>query len=245
MFGSPWSFGRFSDPFHKTMARRGSFDEDDFGYGGYSRSVPCPRYQSMRTSNWEVSPGRGFVLRSELPGVQPEHRRVWLSEDGSAVHLRALRPIPRYGRACLPHGAQISANGRYEVLEKTILLPHNSDATGATLRETSDGLHIFVPHRTVRVIQDSQPPVQNLERSRKSNPAHLKTSKTARAPSQHTDEHPANVAAQTKAQLPQAFDMPAPALPEGIEVVDVDLPEPEKEPNASEGYWDRSEFHHY
>lgn len=213
---------------------------------------PCPQYRPLSLSEWAQTPAGHLQLRASLPGVASSHRRVWLGEDGSVLHLRALRPLPARGASCLPRGTQLSADGRFEVFETTVRVPPQGDASRATLREATSGLLITVPLRAVQ-----RPGYVGMPASSLPAAVHVASGKPARA----TYSAPARAAVapgtagSTSAEGARA---PAPtpvttsltpeelALAQGVEIVEEEYPWPEKRSDAAEGWWDnRGEFQYY
>lgn len=228
--------GRYGSPF------------DDMDLGGYFDTPPCPAYQPMVAYGWDLVPNKGFVARAVLPGVLPEGRRAWLSEDGSKVHLRAARRLPARGRRCLPNSARISADGRHELFDVALAVPRSGDISGTSLRELPDGLELIIPRRapiqhnvesvpeSVYTPRPTDPRRAPAQTSIKGSSATANTKKPA-TPVKPREE-PLVQNPKTPPKPPAQLLEEAPALPDGVEVIDVNLPEPEKRPDAAEGWWD-------
>lgn len=107
---------------------------------------PCPVYQGMEVSKWEVQSNNYLRTRVTLPGVKIGHHQVTLDDDSNALKIRAVRTLP--GRhACLPRDAQISEDGNSEILETVSQVNAGWDASRATVRQVHGGLEIIVPLR--------------------------------------------------------------------------------------------------
>jgi len=188
---------------------------------------PCPPYEPMTVqSSWREAVGGSFTLGATLPGVDPSNRRVWLSADGSALHIGAVRALPVRGRECLPREARVSTDGRREIFEAAVLVPKTCDTAGLVVRHARRGLEIIMPKKVYK------PPPTRVGTSAEG----VKTVASTRL--------------MRLAVAPMAVHQPQPVvLPypsEGVEVVDDDFPEPEKLPDAADGWWDkRGEFHLY
>jgi len=248
------------------------------GYGGYpkpwvepvghpahmrqQRSLrqlpPCPQYRPLSLSEWSRTIAGHVQLRASLPGVASSHRWVWLSEDKSALHLRALRPLPARGASCLPQGAQLSADGRFEIFETTVPVPTRGDTSRATLREVANGLQITLPLRAAASPGYASMPAL-------SSPQSVYTASGKQAQARQTSSAPTPAAVTTSvggdrsartvamgAGAPAstlAAASPTPeelALAQDVEIVEKDYPWPEKRADAAEGWWDnRGEFQYY
>jgi len=140
--GSYRGFDDFGDSFGRHGFRAPSRHQD------YYRPA-CPQYNALQLSEWQPTSG-GYKLEAVLPGVRSAERRTQLSTDGKHVEIRGIRPVPTRGRMlapeCLPRSAQLSENGRYEILEASIALPRDADVAGATVRPSGhDGIQVTVP----------------------------------------------------------------------------------------------------
>eukprot|EP00435_Cladocopium_sp_Y103_P032564 s2287_g8.t1 len=212
---------------------------------------PCPKYRPMELGEWQevVTPSGGaYQMHAELPWVRPSDRRAQISPDGLSIDILGLRQVPARGRMrapeCLPRGARLSRDGRFEILEASVQVPPG-DVSLATVRQTRQGLDITVP--ALR-----QPSLR---------PDTLKTPKTGdedqkdQRVDQGVDQNVHGVG-QRQDQSDAAMPRPKPesratsevSLPpsDGIEIVEEEYEYPEKDADASEGWIDvRGEFQSY
>lgn len=231
---------RYFDPW-------GSRFEDNFGFLNQGLQ-PCPEYQPMRVFDWEKLPTGDFLLRSALPGVRSNARHVWLDRSGSALHIKAARPVPLSGRRCLPSSARVSSDGRFEVYETSVPLPLDANAAGGTIKQTSYGIDVLLPRLpTARssVPKSSPSPKRSIiAQETHANPteAKIKNDRENRHQGQlHAPREPSQIHA-IPAPMPQAL----PEIPEGVEVIDIEPEESLKNPDATEGWYDnRGEFQLY
>jgi hypothetical protein len=204
------------------------------------RPRPCPQYEPLQTSEWRDISGLKLGLRVSLPNVEYENMDVRLGKDGTTMHVRGVRGLPVYGRRCLPRGAHMSSDGRYEILEVDVSVPAEGDAQKNHVRHVRGGLQIEVPRR-------ARPPMPPSRRHSKRNGA---TAQDAQSGSIHAETQ--QVSAQDTAQSsplkynsvrPMRLGRPARTsivLPPstGIHVEDADFPWPDKNEDASEGWTD-------
>jgi len=257
VFGHPWPGTRGFDDFyghgrgHRTPAFNGygfgdGYDDDYDNY--FQQRAPCPRYQSMHLSDWQVAANQQLVLDISLPNVRHQDMRASLSSDGSTIHMKAWRHLPARGRACLPAGASVSHDGRYEVLEADIPVPGMVDGERASMRELRGGMRISVPHRP-RPQEMSAPrrgwpqatatrdEGSSSGRSRTHANAHREAAATAALPGSRTQGPSEYARARVTVALPPST---------GIQVEDDVFPWPQKNPDASEGWLDnRGDFQFY
>lgn len=205
---------------------------------------PCPKYRPMELGEWQeaVTPSGGaYQMHAELPWVQPSDRRAQISPDGLSIDILGLRQVPARGRMrapeCLPRGAKLSRDGRFEILEASVPVPPG-DVSLATVRQTRHGLDITVPLR------------QHLH------PANTpKTGDQKGQKDQSVDQSVHGFHGVHRGQQPDQDDVamrqPKPrkvSLPpsDGIEIVEEEYEYPEKDADASEGWVDiRGEFQSY
>jgi len=256
MYGYP-SLGRghFGTPFGHPHHLR-----DDFGYDGYNdyfRRQPCPTYRSLTVSPWRQSADGQIKASVALPGVNPRHRKIWLADDEGTVLIRAARAMPPQGRTCLPHGAKTSADGRFEILDRSIAFPDEADARNAMIRETRGGVDIVVPLRRMSkrmrdpaIPADSATAVQGMKQAmeRKQKTEGATTVQGTRQAREQTSQADGATAVQGAQQAMERKQQPAllPFSSDGLEVVEEDWPEVAKNADAAEGWWDnRGDFHSY
>jgi len=234
---------RYFDPWSSAF-------DDKFGF--FNRGLPpCPEYQPMRVSNWEKLPTGYFLLRGTLPSVRSDARNVWLDQDGTMLHIKAVRPVPARGRQCLPPTARISSDGRFEVYEASMPLPRAANAAGGTVRQTSNGIEVVMPF--LPAVNRPSPSPANVARETAmagaTHEAHMKPTKKSwreekqlRLTSQDTERKVSGKTRVNPTRMPKA----QPKIPEGIEVIDMEPEEPLKNPDASGGWYDnRGDFQLY
>lgn len=243
---------RYNHRYGRYPARHRSY-YDDYHDEYYERfHDPCPRYEPMQISDWNVGRNQHLVLQVSLPDVHYRDTETWLSKDGSLIHTEGYRSLPLQGRGCLPAGAKVSRDGRYEILSAAIPVPGKGDVQKASVRQMRDGngLIISMPQRTQR-----QPaPVQserkafgtendnvNSRQRDMSNGASQKSYTTsATAP---LEDHTAALQESVHTQKRSHVVLPPST---GIQVEDIDFPWPEKSPDACSGWVDnRGEFQSY
>jgi len=204
--------------------------------------LPCPKYSPMSVSDWSRSHTGGFEFRVSLPGVPASHRRVWL--EGGRVRIHGARPVSRQHLACLPRGARISQDGRYEIFEAAVPVSAAADPSRATLQQKGSTLQIVMPSHT-GLAEDTT--------------ASARPSPSSQGPSADSGDMSAGTVeddraaprAQKEAQLEYLphQHLPSPAehaLAQGIEIIEEAFPWPEKEADAAAGWWDnRGDFHEY
>merc|ERR1711904_131038 len=206
-------------------------------------------YQPMRVFDWEKLPTGDFLLRSALPGVRSNARHVWLDRSGSALHIKAARPVPPSGRRCLPSNARVSSDGRFEVYETSVALPRDANAAGGTVKQTSYGIDVLLPRlpsarspspKRTSVLQESH--AKPTEKNIKNGHAPQEASKSHTTPGQlRAPQEPGTMHANL-ASMPKVL----PEIPEGVEVIDMEPEEPLKKPDAAEGWYDnRGDFQLY
>jgi len=244
-------------------------------YFGHRYQAPCPRYQPMQLSNWQLAADGQLALQVSLPGVSQRDSVAQLNRDASAIQIQALRALPSRGRACLPAEAKVSANGRYEILEAAIPVPAIGNAQEASVRQIRGGLRISMPRKpqhqsSVPGVEGSSSRIDINAQSKSRHPAgdqrRQEEGKGMSTGGGHTKTHAAASIAQTRTSprpssmvSPVSHIPPAPThtqqvlrpsviLPPstGIEVEDAEFPWPAKNPDASEGWVDnRGEFQAY
>jgi len=248
LFGHPafasndfWGAREFGGPY---MDARGL---GSYPYGSrYNELPPCPRYSPVASSGWQETADGRLAVQILLPGVRQGDRRAWLSADGGEVRVRGVRALPARGRACLPHGARVAADGRHEVLEMAISLPEDSDTASATVRDIGDSLVILIPRRVPKRARD---PYEEMAGSGDPEEA----ADAARAPTVRSPPGQLGEGmewARQKSSVSATAAETGPALPRGVEIVDgwedEDVMEPEVECEGAEGWWDnRGEFNFY
>lgn len=109
-------------------------------------SPACLDYEHMEVADWNLLPSGEFELEAHLPAVEPEHSKVQLSEDGTALHVHAWRAMTVH-EECFPEGTQtaISGDGQYEIFERVVLLPFQVDTRRMSFEETPQGFRVTVP----------------------------------------------------------------------------------------------------
>lgn len=240
-FGHHSRFGR-QNPY----GRQGDSLDDYFGRT-YQR---CPPYEAIKTSRWELLDDGSAHLQVTLPGVHSSNRRFTTGEDGQSFVVRAARALPARGQACLPRGAEVSADGRHEILEKTFAVPEQFDASGATIQSKGGSLvNIYVPPKK-RASAGAPPAQQRATSSAKSAAGGARQPEMVRKPVPATP--PARPASKKLTPQVPASPVPLPRKPanlppsDGLEVVDEHWPAEPKSLDASEGWFDnRGEFQHY
>jgi len=220
------------------------YDDDEY-YNDYNEHSPwrrpCPQYKPLELSRWRETQDRQIELQISLPDVHPRNMEASLATDESVIHVKGIRGLPAGGRRCLPDDAQVSANGRYEILKADVPVPAICDARRATVRKTKRGLILSVPRRAQKRSEDTRRPSTSQKFSRpaattadvRSSGAES-TSLKASMPSSHTV-----LPRQTRAR---------PVLPPstGITVEDEEIAWPEKDADAASGWMDnRGEFQSY
>eukprot|EP00929_Paragymnodinium_shiwhaense_P032050 TRINITY_DN17837_c0_g1_i1.p1 TRINITY_DN17837_c0_g1~~TRINITY_DN17837_c0_g1_i1.p1 ORF type:complete len:320 (-),score=56.32 TRINITY_DN17837_c0_g1_i1:441-1319(-) len=265
-YGSP-RHGGFGDFFRSSSAfdgrggspyygRRGDVLDD---YYGYRR---CPPYEEIETSSWQrLADGRAS-LRVLLPGVEPANRRFSVTEGGEALNVRAARLLPPRGRACLPRGAEVSADGRYEILDKSFRVPEGLDASEATIHNRQNNIvEIRVPAAPLRRRAAAPPapaPEQRFEGRQQEAPQARTARNTVEGPRQRAQRAPApaprapraprGVAPAALPRRPSWLPSKPANLPSSldIEVVEEAWPAEPKNQDAAEGWFDnRGEFQYY
>jgi len=226
-FGYPRGFDRRTGAY----GRQSDLLDD---YYGYQR---CPPYEDIQTSRWRQLEDGSAFMQISLPGVHASNRRFFVADDGQGLEVKAARALPSSrGRACLPRGAEVSADGRHEILRRTLPVPEGFEAEEVKLQSKGSSIvEIRVPPKQ-RLPQGAAP---EKPRHQVATPAGVGSASAGR----HHRRAP--TVPQSPVPLPSKPANLPPA--DGIEVLDDDYPEePIKDADACEGYYDnRGEFHYY
>lgn len=157
-WGHPWArYGGVHDSYDHGYGHSyhpAFFDNNYDRYGGedaydgyFQRRNPCPQYRPVQLSGWRAAADQTLSVDVELPNVRNQDVRASLSSDGSTIHVKAWRPVPPRGLACLPPSASVSGDGRHEILGAEVRIPEIADGHGATMRELRGGLRFIAPRR--------------------------------------------------------------------------------------------------
>lgn len=223
------------------------------GYRGYSGGrdhhppSPCPEYKTGEASRWRDAGDGSLVAFVALPGVAMGDRQVWLDSDGRTVRVRAARALPAHGRACLPRNAQISRDGRSELLEFSVPVPSAGVASRAVVRDVRGGIALIVPRarapeRAPRLHERESPQDAKAQEVSSLGSPGLKIEATP-VQGPVPEERAAAVKSRQVLAMKSMVVLPP---SDGVEVIEEAWPEPEKQSDAAEGWWDnRGDFHAY
>jgi len=103
----------------------------------------CPSYHPLQVLPWRMKLV-GFELVVALPGVDPEVIETSLDAGANRLRVRALRPVPREGRLCLPITSQVSGDGSQELFDILILIPQGSGVNFIS-EKFEHGIKVTVP----------------------------------------------------------------------------------------------------
>merc|ERR1711865_714347 len=79
-----------------------------------------------------------------LPGADPEEIETTLDAGANRLRVRALRPVPKEGRLCLPITPQVSGDGSQELFDILILIPQGSGVSFIS-EDFEHGIKVTVP----------------------------------------------------------------------------------------------------
>lgn len=173
----------------------------------------------------------------EMPDVHQQHRKVWMEAtgEGHVLHFEALRALPQGGVRCLPRGAQLTRDGRAEVLRTSVPVPEELLSETAHLRHTRSGVAVTMQSRGRSQARGAWQP---------SKPA----ARYAPGPTPDGQASKSQVSARSTATL-RGVARPARHaryVADGVEVVEEPPRWPEKLEDAVSGWWDnRGDFHEY
>ena len=134
-----WTLETFDDLFRRLdtdlggMLGRGGTDRSD--RGGW----PFPRMEVLRTDS-------EFVIRVELPGVDPDS--VDVSLDDTVLRVRAERRVPT-----TEQGEYLRRELVYGTYERDVVLPSGIEPEKMSARFEDGVLEVRVPHRGVRSVK--------------------------------------------------------------------------------------------
>jgi len=103
----------------------------------------CPSYHPLQVSPWRMKLV-GFELVVALPGADPEEIETTLDAGANRLRVRALRPVPKEGRLCLPITSQVSGDGSQELFDILILIPQGSGVSFIS-EDFEHGIKVTVP----------------------------------------------------------------------------------------------------
>lgn len=175
-----------------------------------------------------------------------------------SIDILGLRQVPARGRMrapeCLPRGAKLSRDGRFEILEASVPVPPG-DVSLATVQQTRHGLDITVPLRHLRLNRVT--PKTGDQKDQKDQSVDQGVDQSGHgAHGVHRGQRPdQNDAAMPRpkhwaesratSEVPNESKVSLPPS-DGIEIVEEEYEYPEKDADASEGWVDiRGEFQSY
>jgi HSP20 family molecular chaperone IbpA len=109
------------------------------------KKKPCPPYETVRVSDWELDSDLQLVADVALRGVEQGTVRVWADKDNSRVHIKAMRDVRKQRRECLPEDVYLIANGGFEVLKIAVDVPEGSAAEDVQVDIFDDFVRLYLP----------------------------------------------------------------------------------------------------